>query len=93
MGKVKQWAMDNAEKNVDIVVNDYINNMLNLNNLTVRNNMFNELYKDCVELPQKELLVKRFNNHYFDHNYKGTKFTTKDITIKGNELFLNMNNY
>ena len=30
MGKVKQWAMDNAEKNVDIVVNDYINNKINL---------------------------------------------------------------
>ena len=30
MGKVKQMAMDNAEKNVDIVVNDYINNKINL---------------------------------------------------------------
>ena len=30
MGKVKQWAMDNAEKNVDIVVNDYVNNKINL---------------------------------------------------------------
>ena len=30
MGKVKQCAMDNAEKNVDIVVNDYINNKINL---------------------------------------------------------------
>ena len=30
MGKVKQWAMDNAEKNVEIVVNDYINNKINL---------------------------------------------------------------
>jgi len=30
MGKVKQRAMDNAEKNVDIVVNDYINNKINL---------------------------------------------------------------
>ena len=66
--------------------------MINLNNITVRNNMFNELYKDCIEVPQKELLVKRFNNHYFDHNYKGTKFNVNDITIKGSELFLNMNN-
>ena len=63
--------------------------MINLNNITVRNNMFNELYKDCVELPQ---IVERFNNDYFDHNYKGTKFTTKDITIKDNKLYLNMNN-
>ena len=30
MGKVKQWAMDNAEKNVDIVVNDYVKNIINL---------------------------------------------------------------
>ena len=30
MGKVKQMVMDNAEKNVDIVVNDYINNKINL---------------------------------------------------------------
>ena len=30
MGKVKQMAMDNAEKNVDIVVNDYVNNKINL---------------------------------------------------------------
>ena len=30
MGKVKQWAEDTAEKNVDIVVNDYINNKINL---------------------------------------------------------------
>ena len=30
MGKVKQMAMDNAEKNVDLVVNDYINNKINL---------------------------------------------------------------
>ena len=28
MGKVKQWAMDNAEKNVDLVVNDYIKNKI-----------------------------------------------------------------
>ena len=30
MGKVKQWAMDNAEKNVDIVVNDHITNKIDL---------------------------------------------------------------
>jgi hypothetical protein len=28
MGKVKQMAMDNAEKNVDLVVNDYIKNKI-----------------------------------------------------------------
>ena len=28
MSKVKQMAMDNAEKNVDIVVNDYITNKI-----------------------------------------------------------------
>ena len=30
MGKVKQWAEDTAEKNVDIVVNDYVKNIINL---------------------------------------------------------------
>ena len=30
MGKVKQMAMDNAEKNVDIVVNDHITNKIDL---------------------------------------------------------------
>ena len=39
MGKVKQWAMDNAEKNVDIVVNDYINNKINLE--TAKNKVLN----------------------------------------------------
>ena len=28
MSKVKQMAMDNAEKNVDLVVNDYIKNKI-----------------------------------------------------------------
>ena len=30
MGKVKQWAEDTAEKNVDLVVNDYVKNIINL---------------------------------------------------------------
>ena len=30
MSKVKQWAEDTAEKNVDIVVNDYVKNIINL---------------------------------------------------------------
>ena len=30
MGKVKQWAEDTAEKNVNIVVNDYVKNIINL---------------------------------------------------------------
>ena len=37
MGKVKQWAEDTAEKNVDIVVNDYTNNKINLE--TAKNNI------------------------------------------------------
>ena len=39
-----------------------------------------------------DILFNTFNSEYFDHNYKGTKFTTKDITIKDDELYLNMNN-
>ena len=41
---------------------------------------------------KKELLVKRFNEEYFDHNYQGTKFTTEDITIEKDKLYLNMDN-
>jgi len=37
MGKVKQWAEDTAEKNVDIVVNDYVKNIINLE--TAKNNI------------------------------------------------------
>tara|TARA_B110001454_G_scaffold31052_1_gene30322 strand:+ start:170 stop:436 length:267 start_codon:yes stop_codon:yes gene_type:complete len=37
MGKVKQWAEDTAEKNVDLVVNDYTNNKINLE--TAKNNI------------------------------------------------------
>ena len=37
MGKVKQWAEDTAEKNVDIVVKDYTNNKINLE--TAKNNI------------------------------------------------------
>ena len=36
MGKVKQMAMDNAEKNVDLVVNDYIKIKLTLKLLKIK---------------------------------------------------------
>ena len=50
------------------------------------NEYYHSEYTDIKEI------VETFNNQYFDHNYKGTKFTDKDITIKNDELYLNMNN-
>ena len=64
MGKVKQWAMDNAEKNVDIVVNDYINNKINLETaknkvLKVENVNMTGIDEDNVDEVLKDSWIKQ----------------------------------
>ena len=64
MGKVKQMVMDNAEKNVDIVVNDYINNKINLETaknkvLKVENVNMTGIDEDNVDEVLKDSWIKQ----------------------------------
>ena len=90
----KNWEIfSKGVKNIAIVCNHIPTTPALITTINNReNNMFNELFKGCIEIPQKQLLVKRFNEEYFDHNYQGTKFTTEDITITKDKLYLNMDN-
>ena len=64
MGKVKQWAMDNAEKNVDIVVNDHITNKIDLETaknriLKVENVNMTGIDEDNVDEVLKDSWIKQ----------------------------------
>ena len=64
MGKVKQWAEDTAEKNVDIVVKDYTNNKINLETaknkvLKVENVNMTGIDEDNVDEVLKDSWIKQ----------------------------------
>jgi hypothetical protein len=64
MGKVKQMAMDNAEKNVDIVVNDHITNKIDLETaknkiLKVENVNMTGIDEDNVDEVLKDSWIKQ----------------------------------
>ena len=100
IGDTKNEILSNMNidnKQASIIIRYLTNNIISI--LKQSNPMFdigrfreyiNEYYGN--EYLDIEELVNTFNSEYFDHNYKGTKFTTKDITIKDDELYLNMNN-
>ena len=64
MGKVKQMVMDNAEKNVDIVVNDHITNKIDLETaknkvLKVENVNMTGIDEDNVDEVLKDSWIKQ----------------------------------
>ena len=68
----KNWEIfSKGVKNIAIVCNHIPTTPALITTINNReNNMFNELFRECIEIPQKQLLVKRFNEEYFDHNYQ-----------------------
>ena len=82
MGKVKQWAMDNAEKNVDIVVNNYIKNKIDFK--TAKNNVLkvdNVNMTGIDELNVDEVLFTEKENYWKEKNASGSSLEESNVDI------------
>ena len=82
MGKVKQMAMDNAEKNVDLVVNNYIKNKIDFktaknNVLKVDNVNMTGIDEDNVD----EVLFTEKENYWNEKNASGSGSSLEESNI------------
>jgi len=82
MGKVKQMAMDNAEKNVDLVVNDYIKNKIDFK--TAKNKVLkvdNVNMTGIDELNVDEVLFTEKENYWKEKNASGSSLEESNVDI------------
>ena len=82
MGKVKQMAMDNAEKNVDLVVNDYIKNKIDFK--TAKNKVLkvdNVNMTGVDELNVDEVLFTEKENYWKEKNANGSGSSLEESNV------------